>query len=84
MELLLTLTAILIFAIIASIPAQMHAKKTGKKRPSGAMSGALGVVNELFAPSAQNAAIIVEEQREAIKPMPSPEDKKKPGGQTPQ
>jgi hypothetical protein len=84
MELLLTLTAILIFALIASIPAQMHAKKTGKKRPSGAMSGALGVVNELFAPSAQNAAIIVEEQREAIKPMPSPEDKKKPGGQTPQ
>lgn len=43
------------------------------------MSGALGVVNELFAPSAHNAAIIVEEQREAIKPMPSPEDKKKPG-----
>jgi hypothetical protein len=47
------------------------------------MAGALGVVNELFAPSAQNAAIIVEEQREAIKPMPSPEDKKKPGGQLP-
>ena len=83
MELLLTLTGILIFAIIASIPARMHSKKTGKKRPSGAMSGALGVVNELFAPSAQNAAIIVEEQREAIKPMPSPEDKKKPGGQLP-
>ena len=57
----------------------MHAKKTGKKRTSGAMSGALGVVNELFAPIAHNAAIIVEEQREAIKPMPSPEDKKKPG-----
>lgn len=79
MELLMTLTGILVFAIIASIPARMHAKKTGKKRPSGAMSGSLGVVNELFAPSAQNAAIIVEEQREAIKPMPSPEDKKKPG-----
>jgi hypothetical protein len=79
MELLITVTAILIFAIIASIPARMHAKKTGKKRTSGAMSGALGVVNELFAPSAHNAAIIVEEQREAIKPMPSPEDKKRPG-----
>jgi hypothetical protein len=78
-ELLITLTAIVVFAIIASIPARMHAKKTGKKRTSGAMSGALGVVNELFAPSAHNAAIIVEEQREAIKPMPSPEDKKKPG-----
>jgi hypothetical protein len=78
-ELLITLTAIVVFAFIASIPARMHAKKTGKKRTSGAMSGALGVVNELFAPSAHNAAIIVEEQREAIKPMPSPEDKKKPG-----
>jgi hypothetical protein len=75
MELLITLTAILVFAVIASIPARMHAKKTSKKRPSGAMSGALGVVNELFAPSAHNAAIIVEEQRKAIKPMPSPEDK---------
>lgn len=79
MELLITLSAIVIFAIIASIPAQLHARKTGKKRAGGAMSGALGVVNELFAPSAHNAAIIVEEQREAIKPMPSPEDKKKPG-----
>lgn len=79
MELLITLAAIVVFAIIASIPARMHAKKTGKKRTSGAMSGALGVVNELFAPSAHNAAIIVEEQREAIKPKPSPEDKKKPG-----
>jgi hypothetical protein len=78
MELLITLTAILVIAIIASIPARMHAKKSGKKRPSGAMSGALGVVNELFAPSAQNASIIVEEQREAIKPRPSPEDKEKP------
>ncbi len=84
MELLMTLTGILVFAIIASIPARIHAKKTGKKRPSGAMSGPLGVVNELFAPSAQNAAIVVEEQREAIKPMPSPEDKKKPGGKLPQ
>ncbi len=79
----MTLTGILVFAIIASIPARIHAKKTGKKRPSGAMSGPLGVVNELFAPSAQNAAIVVEEQREAIKPMPSPEDKKKPGGKLP-
>ncbi len=79
----MTLTGILVFAIIASIPARIHAKKTGKKRPSGAMSGPLGVVNELFAPSAQNAAIVVEEQREAIKPIPSPEDKKKPGGKLP-
>lgn len=39
------------------------------------MAGAMGVVNELFAPSAANAAHIIEEQAEARKPMPSPEDK---------
>lgn len=47
------------------------------KRPSGA-SGMLGVMNELYNPSAHSTQIIVEEQREAVKPMPSPEDKKKP------
>lgn len=44
------------------------------KRPSG-VGGMLGVMNELYNPSAHSAQIIVEEQREAIKPMPSPEDK---------
>ena len=39
------------------------------------MAGALGIVNELFAPSAANAAHILEEQAEARKPLPSPEDK---------
>jgi hypothetical protein len=48
------------------------------KRPTGA-GGMLGVMNELYNPSAHSAQIIVEEQKQAIKPKPSPEDKKKPG-----
>jgi hypothetical protein len=48
---------------------------------SGAVGGALGVFNELYNPSAYSAQIIVEEQKQAVKPKPSPEDKKKPGHQ---
>lgn len=48
------------------------------KRPSGA-AGMLGVFNELYNPSAHSAQIVVEEQKEAIKPNPSPMDKNKPG-----
>ena len=48
-----------------------------RKRRSGALSGALGVFNELYQPSAQNAAVIVEEQARARKQVGS-EGKKKP------
>ena len=51
--------------------------KPNRKRRSGALSGALGVFNELYQPSAKNAAIIVEEQARAIKQAGS-EGKKKP------
>ena len=44
-------------------------------KSSGGAAGALGVFNELYQPSAHAAQIIVEEQREAIKPKPAPEDK---------
>ena len=53
-------------------------KRKFKKYPIA--PAALGVVNELYQPSASNAALIVEEQKVARKAMPSPEDKpnKKP------
>jgi len=51
--------------------------KPNKKRRSGALSGALGVFNELYQPSAKNAGIIVEEQARARKQAGS-EGKKKP------
>lgn len=50
--------------------------KTKKPRYKG-MSGALGVFNELYNPSAQKAAVIVEEQAKARKQTGN-EDKKKP------
>jgi hypothetical protein len=48
-------------------------------KSSGGAAGALGVFNELYQPTAHSAQIIVEEQKQAIKPKPSPEDKKRPG-----
>ena len=50
--------------------------KPRKKRYKG-MSGALGVFNEFYNPSAQKAAVIVEEQTKARKQTGN-EDKKKP------
>jgi hypothetical protein len=50
------------------------------KRPGG-MGGALGVFNELYQPHAHSTQIVVEEQKQAIKPKPSPEDKEKPGSE---
>jgi hypothetical protein len=51
-----------------------YLRKSMRKRSSGA-GGALGIFNELYNPSAHSAHKIVEEQREAIKPKPAPEDK---------
>ena len=51
--------------------------KINKRYPiSGAM---LGGINEVFQPSAANASVFVEEQRESRKALPSPEDKTVPG-----
>jgi hypothetical protein len=50
-------------------------------RKSAKVGGALSVFNELYQPHAHSAQIIVEEQKQAVKPKPSPEDKKKPGSQ---
>jgi hypothetical protein len=75
MELVVALAAIVVVALLASIPSWRESKRTGKKKRGGSMAAAMGVVNELFAPSAANAAHIIEEQSEARKPIPSPEDK---------
>ena len=53
--------------------AQAKSKSRSKKyRTSGAV---LFGINEVFAPSAANATIIQEEQRESRRAIPSPEDK---------
>lgn len=46
-------------------------RRTRKYRTSGAI---LGAVNEVFNPSAANAAVIQEEKRVSRKANPSPED----------
>jgi hypothetical protein len=47
-------------------------------RKSARIGGALSVFNEIYQPHAHSTQIIVEEQKQAVKPKPSPEDKKKP------
>ena len=75
MELIVSLAGIIVVAWILTIPARRYEKRTGKKLGRGAVGAGLGVVQELFQPSAANAAVIVEEQREARTPMPAAEDK---------
>ena len=57
-------------------------KRSGKRRFGRGSGAAMSVVNEMFQPSAANAAVIIEEKREARKAMPSPEDKVKPGSES--
>jgi hypothetical protein len=75
MELIATLAGIVAVAWLLTIPARRYEKRTGKKLGRGAAGAGLGVVQELFQPSAANAAVIVEEQREARTPRPAAEDK---------
>lgn len=51
--------------------------KPNKKRVSKGLAGALGAFNELYQPSAKNAAVIVEEQARERKQSGN-SDKKKP------
>lgn len=78
MELLIVFGFIVVLALLVGIPAMIRNKKIGRRGVSG-IAGALGTINELYQPSAKNASVIVEEQAEAIKPLPSPEAKKRPG-----
>jgi hypothetical protein len=46
-----------------------------KKKRGASMSAAFGVLEQIFHPSGHSAALVREEQAEARKPMPSPEEK---------
>ncbi len=72
---ILALAGIVVVSLILTIPARRYEKRTGKKLGRGAVGAGLGVVQEFFQPSAANAALIAEEQREARTPMPAAEDK---------
>jgi hypothetical protein len=75
MEVVFWLAALALVAIWLLTPRKAQNKsKTNPKnyRTSGAV---LFGINEVFAPSAANATMIQEEQREARKATPTPEDK---------
>lgn len=73
MELLVILGSILVISLAVGIPA-MRRNKKAKKRHGGTMSSAMFAMNEIFAPSAHNSALIVEEQKRAVKQTGSPDD----------
>lgn len=56
------------------LPIKAREKNSTKSRYRGA-GAVLFAINEVFSPSAANASVIAEEQREARKAIPSPEDK---------
>ena len=75
---------ILVLAITASLAVVLFLPTNYKERPSKAKkyraSGAvLFGINEIFQPSAANAASVQEEQKEARRAIPSPEDPLNPG-----
>ena len=75
---------ILVLAITASLAVVLFLPTNYKERPRKAKkyraSGAvLFGINEIFQPSAANAASAQEEQKEARRAIPSPEDPLNPG-----
>jgi hypothetical protein len=65
-----------IVLLFAPIPKKLRDSEKPKKFKKYPTSGAaLGVVNEIFQPTAANASVVVEEQKVARKATPSPEDK---------
>jgi hypothetical protein len=72
------LVAIGLVLVVVPIVLLIASKEPKRKKPRyKGMSGALGVFNELYNPSAHKAAVIVEEQAKARKQTGN-EDKKKP------
>jgi len=73
MELVVIFGSILVISPAVGIPT-MRGNKKAKKRPGGTMSSAMFAMNEIFAPSAHNSALIVEEQKRAVKQTGSQDD----------
>jgi hypothetical protein len=78
MEWALAVAIIVSIAVVLFVPTNYKAKprKAKKYRASGAV---LFGINEIFQPSAANAASVQEEQKEARRAIPSPGDPLNPG-----
>lgn len=72
----LVAVGLVLVVLIVILSVSGRERKHGRKSPKG-LAGAIGIFNELYHPSAANAAIIVEEQKKARKQSGS-EGKKKP------
>jgi hypothetical protein len=72
LELFVALGSILAISLIVGLPASRRNKKS-KKRPGGSMSSAMFAMNEIFAPSAHNSVLIVEEQKREVKQTGTPD-----------
>ena len=71
----LVLAAAGLILLFFPIPKKIRTRDKPKRRKKYPTSGAfLGVVNEIFQPSAANASVVVEEQKVSRKATPSPED----------
>jgi hypothetical protein len=62
-------------AVWLFLPRKAPAKSKSRSKKYRTSGAVLFGINEVFAPSAANATIIQEEQRESRKAIPSPEDK---------
>lgn len=72
----LVLIGLGIVLLFVPLPKRLRNRDKPKRFKKYPIAGAaLGVVNELYQPSAANATVIVEEQKIARKATPSPEDK---------
>ena len=70
------MAALVVAILVVPIPKSLRNRQTEKHHRKYPTSGAiLGAVNEIFYPSAQNAAVIQEQKQEAGRENPSPEDK---------
>lgn len=75
MEFLFAALAIVLFGWAITIPARRYEKRTGKKLGRSGAASAMHAMKEVFQPSAANASLIIEEQREARVAIPTPGDK---------
>jgi hypothetical protein len=73
-ELLIVIGAAIVFVSALFVPFRLPARKRPKKRYGGGLGPALGAINEIFNPSAQKAAIILEEKKIARKATPAADD----------
>lgn len=73
-DLLIIIGVAIVFIAVLFVPFRLPARKRPKKRYGGGLGPALGAINEIFNPSAQKAAMILEEKKIARKATPAAED----------